>query len=205
MSESDVQRCEVADAPRCWPELHVLVVTHPRSVDLAIGREAARRRVRALLLRHAGPEIAASLVAAARAAPGACRASISHDSSRSVLAWCEHGCIGIDIVGAHRLVDSAVPALAIAAALYLGPDTAAVISSTTDAAQARTLFADAWARHEASLKCLGLALDEWSPALQVKLATCSTAVVSTPSEDIAGPAEWVTRIAWRNRSSCRVE
>ena len=201
MSEPDVHRCEVVDAPRCWPELNVLVVAHPRSADLATGREAARQRVRALLLNDAGPEIAASFVTAARAAPGACRASISHDSSHSMLAWCEHGCIGIDIVGAYRLADSAVPALATTAALYLGPDAAAVISSTADASQARRLFADAWARHEASLKCLGLVLDEWSPALQAKLATCSTAVVSTPSEDLVVSGGWVTRIAWRNRCS----
>ena len=205
MSEPDVHRCEVVDAPCHWPELHVLAVVHPRSTDLAAGREAARERVRALLLRCAGPEVAASAVASARAAPGACRASISHESSHSLLAWCEEGCIGIDIVSALRLADSAPPVLAATAALYLGPDAAAVISSAADASQARSLFADAWARHEASLKCLGLALDEWSPALQAQLATCLTAVVSPPSQDFVVSAGWVTRIAWRSRSSGRIE
>ena len=201
MSEPEVQRCEVVDAPRGWPELHVLVVAHPRSADLAAGREAARQRMRELLLRHAGPEIAAPFLAAARAARGACRASISHEQSHSLLAWCEHGCIGIDIVSPQRLADMAPPTLAATAALYLGPKASAVISPTTEASQARRLFADAWARHEARLKCLGLALDEWSPALQIQMARCLTAVVSPPLQDHAGSALWVTRIAWRSRSS----
>ena len=205
MSELNVHRCAVLGAPRRWPQLHVLTVAHMRTSGLAAGRESARQRVRALLLRNAGPEIAASFVAAARAGAGACRASISHESSHSMLAWCEQGCIGIDIVDTHRLADSAPQELAATAALYLGPDVAAVVSSTADASQARRFFADAWARHEASLKCLGLALDEWSPALQAQLATCLTAVVSPPSQDFVVSAGWVTRIAWRSRSSGRIE
>lgn len=197
MSDPDVHRCDVVDAPRHWPELHVLAVVHPLSTDLAAGREAARERARALLLRHAGPEVAASAVASARAAPGACRASISHESSHSLLAWCGHGCIGIDIVDVGRLADSAPPALAATAALYLGSDAAEVIASAADASQAIRLFADAWSRHEASLKCLGLALDEWSRALQVELATCSTAIVSHTRQDIVALVGGVIRIAWR--------
>ena len=202
MSEPESQRCEVVDAPIGWPVLHVLAVAHPRSADLAAGRDAARQHMRELLLRHAGPEIAAPFLAAAHAARGACRASISYEQSHSLLAWCEHGCIGIDIVSPQRVADMATPALAATAALYVGPKASAVISSTTEVSQARRLFADAWARHEASLKCLGLALDEWSPALQVNLASCLTAVVSSPSQD---HASWVTRIAWRGRSSPRVK
>jgi hypothetical protein len=196
MSEPEVQRCEVVDAPSAWPELHVLAVAHPRSADLAAGRDAARQRTRELLLRHAGPEIAAPFLATARAARGACRASISHEQSHSLLAWCEHGCIGIDIISPQRLADMASPALAATAALYLGPKASAEISPTTETSQARRLFADAWARHEASLKCLGLALDEWSPTLQVQMARCLTAVVGPSLHDPAGSVPWVIRIAW---------
>ena len=202
MSESEVQRCAVADAPSGWPALHVLRVAHLRSVDLAAGRDAARQRVRDLLLRHAGPEIAAPVLAAARAAAGASCASISHEHSHSLLAWCAQGSIGIDSVSLLRLADMSLPALVATATLYLGPKAAAVIGLSMSTVQARSRFADAWARHEASLKCLGLALDEWSPAVQAQLAGCSTAVVLPPAPalpDQACTALAVMRIAWCRR------
>ena len=205
MSEPEVQRCVVVDAPRGWPALHVLAVAHPRFADPAAGREAARRRLRALLLRHAGPEIAAPLLTAARAARGAGRASFSHEQSHSLLAWCEQGCIGIDIVSPQRLADMTAPALAATAALYLGPQVSALIRSTPEVAQACKLFAEAWASHEASLKCLGLALDEWSPGLQLQLTSCLTAAVAPPAQDCAGSALWVARIAWRSPFSAQDE
>lgn len=197
MNGPDVQRCAVLDAPSGWPALQVLMLRHRQPTDLAAGREAARQQVRALLLREAGHEIAAPFLAAARVAPGAARASISHESSYSLLAWCETGRIGIDAVSLPRLADLSRQDLVTTAMLYLGPKAAAAIMQTTDVAQARTLFADAWARHEASLKCLGLALDEASAALHGRLARCLTAVVAPPPQDAASASLAVIRIAWR--------
>ena len=201
MSEPEVQHCAVMNAPADWPRLQVRCVTHPLSADLKAGREAARQRVRHLLLREAGPEIATPFLAAPRESRGACRVSISHEQSHSVLAWCEQGCIGIDTVSPQRFADMAPPALAALASLYLGPKVALEISRSGEATAARMLFADAWARHEARLKCLGLALDEWSPTLQVELAGCLTAQVSPPAQDQAGAGLLVTWIAWRKLSN----
>ena len=197
MSEHEVQRCAVLDAPSDWPALQVLMVVHPQSADLAAGRDAARQRVRELLLRDAGPEIAAPFLAVARAAPGAGRASISHAQTHSLLAWCQRGCIGIDSVSPLSFADMSLQDLVALAVLYLGPKAAAAILLTTEAAKARTLFASAWARHEASLKCLGLPLDEWSPGLQRQLAGCLTAEVAPPAKTVAKAAASVIRIAWR--------
>jgi hypothetical protein len=197
MSEPEVWRCEVVDAPSGWPTLQVRMVLHTQLTDLEVGREAARQRVRGLLLREAGPEIAAPFLAATRVAPGAGRASISHAQTHSLLAWCQRGRIGIDAVSLYRLADMSPHDVLTTAEQYLGPNTAAAIMQATSDGQARTLFADAWARHEASLKCLGLALDEWSPALQGQLARCLTAVVVPPPQVFASIAMSITRIAWQ--------
>ena len=196
MNGPDVQRCAVLDAPSGWPALQVLMLRHRQPTDLAAGREAARQQVRALLLRKAGPEIAAPFLAAARVAPGAARASISHESSYSLLAWCETGCIGIDAVSPKRLDGMSRQALADVAMTYLGPHAASVMRATAEA-HASAWFADAWARHEASLKCLGLALEEGSPALQSQLAGCLTAVVVPPPRVFVSEALLAIRIAWR--------
>ena len=197
MSEATVQRCAVQGAPTGWPQLHVLVATHHESTTLAAGRDAARQRMRALLLQHAGPQIAAPLLATARAASGARRASISHDHTVSLLAWCAHGCIGIDAIHPQRLAAMAPDELVATAALYLGPLAATAVRQAPAAPQARAVFAEAWACHEAKLKCLGLALDEWSPAVQAQLAGCTTVGVAPPGGGGTLAAPWVARLAWR--------
>lgn len=197
--EPAVQRCDVVDAPPGWPALHVLAVAHPVVAEQcdAAARAAARRRVRELLLRHAGPEIATPFLATARSERGAHRVSISHEPSLSLLAWCEHGCIGIDIVDRRRLAPADPQELADTARLYLGPSSPASASHRSDAPGARVRFAEAWSRHEAKLKCLGLELGEWVPALEARLSSCQSAVVQLPPADHAGASPWVARVAWQ--------
>ena len=190
-------RCRVVAAPPDWPALQVLAVAHPGAPGHAHGRDAARRRVRQLLLQHAGPAIAAPFLATDGSASGACRASVSHEQGFSLLAWCEQGCIGIDVVGPRSLAGANPEELAITARLYLGADPAEGAARTATPQAASQRFASAWARHEAKLKCLGLVLEEGSAALWVRLADCRTARVALPPSlgcDAAASTAW---IAWR--------
>ena len=196
--ERGVWRCSVQDAPTSWPPLHVLRVDNTASEAQtdSMRRAAARQRVRALLLRHAGATIAAPLLAATPTARGAQRASISHEQTHSMLAWCDTGCIGIDTVDVPALARIGMRELGDMARLYLGPNRLPWADAVGEEPQLRRRFADAWARHEAQLKCLGLALDEWSPALQLKLAACQTAEVACPISNRDHSGSWVAWVAW---------
>lgn len=205
---TDVWRCRVVAPPADWPVLHVLAVVHPCTAPGGTGaaaateREAARRRVRELLQQHAGPAVAAPVLDAAGRACGGGRVSFSHEPGYSLLAWCEHGRIGIDAVGPRGLAGASTKELAQVACLYLGADPARRADRPPSAGTGRChrdrfLYARAWARHEARLKCLGLDLAETSATLQALLADCRAARVALPAalSGTAGrPAAW---LAWR--------
>lgn len=201
--EPGVWRCSVRDAPASWPHLHVLMVdsNSPETHNESSRRAVARERVRELLLRHAGPAITAPLLGATSSARGAQRTSISHEKTHSMLAWCDRGCIGIDTVGMQALASIGMRDLDDMARLYLGPTALPWADAVGGEPPTRRRFADAWARHEAQLKCLGLALDEWSPALQTKLAACQTAAVTLPTTDRSSSGQWVAWIAWCSEPS----
>ena len=196
--EPGVWRCSVQDARASWPPLHVLRVDNNASEAQtdSMRRAVVRQRVRALLLRHAGAAIATPLLAATPAARGAQRASISHEQTHSMLAWCNTGCIGIDTVDVPALASIGMRELGDMARLYLGPNSLPWADAVGEEPQLRRRFADAWARHEAQLKCLGLALDEWSPMLQARLAACQTAAVIGPTPNQGRSGAWVARVAW---------
>ncbi|QTD45738.1 hypothetical protein [Ottowia testudinis] len=66
--------------------------------------------------------------------------------------------------------------------------------------QARTAidiaaFTAAWAAHEARLKCLDEPLQEWSPALQARLAACQVRPLIIPAA-AGGGRRWQAAVAW---------
>lgn len=62
---------------------------------------------------------------------------------------------------------------------YLGPVESGLLKSTPST-QRPAAFAEAWTRLEACLKCLGLALTEWTPILEKKLAVCHVMTLALP-------------------------
>lgn len=109
--------------------------------------------------------------------------SVSHEPGLSLAVIHRAGPVGIDLL---RL-DSPLPDLDQLARDYLGPATAAALAALP-ATQRQAAFAGAWCRLEAGLKCLGMALGEWTPETGRQLADCTFT-------DIAMPAGWVAAVA----------
>lgn len=104
--------------------------------------------------------------------------SVSHMPGMSVAAIGRTAAIGVDLMpvgpGAEEMADWAQVALD-----YLGPTVADLLQRTAPA-QRSAAFAREWTRFEACLKCLGLAMTEWSPVLAQQLATCRVMVLALP-------------------------
>ena len=110
--------------------------------------------------------------------------SISHEAGLSLAAIRADGPVGIDLMA---LTDAALPDLEALARDYLGPRTAAALQAMDDA-QRQAAFARAWTAHEACLKCLGLALQEWSPALAGRIGRCRIVELNLPAQYIGAAA-----------------
>lgn len=110
--------------------------------------------------------------------------SISHEAGLTLAAVRDGGRVGVDLM---RATDAALPDWQATAHDYLGPEATARILAVS-AAQRPRAFARAWTRHEAALKCLGLPLSEWTPALARTLASCDLT-------DLALPAGYVGAVA----------
>lgn len=167
--------------------LHVLSVTTPATPLRAEARRivrAALRQALASLLPADTDDI--SLISAPGlpvrlAAPwDGVGLSVSHEAGRSVAAINLNGAVGIDLLRPGV----ALPDIDLLSRDYLGPHAAAAIAGIS-AAERQTAFARAWTAHEASLKCLGLPLAEWTPALASRLATCTRIEISMPPGWIA--------------------
>ena len=104
--------------------------------------------------------------------------SVSHMPGVSVAAIGRGAAIGVDVMhvdpGAEGMPDWARVALD-----YLGPTVTDLLQNTSHA-QRPAAFAQAWTRFEAGLKCLGLALTEWSPVLEQQLAACRVMALALP-------------------------
>lgn len=112
--------------------------------------------------------------------------SVSHAPGMSLAALAARRAVGVDLV---RL-DPGMPAMpdwAQVARDYLGP---AWVQQLHNAAplQRPAAFARAWTQLEARLKCLGLPLTEWTPALARQLQTCQVM-------PLALPADWCGSVA----------
>jgi 4'-phosphopantetheinyl transferase len=107
--------------------------------------------------------------------------SVSHEAGLSVAAVNRLGPVGVDIACELPVFDWHAVAQD-----YLGPAMARQLASQPLASQNQQ-FLRAWARHEASLKCLSLGLVEWTPALQTRLAALQVV-------DLELPAGWLGAI-----------
>lgn len=83
--------------------------------------------------------------------------SITHTGEYAYAAFHAHGAVGIDVMQVQQVPDMDRVALD-----YLGPEVRAMLAIASPARRA-DLFARAWARREAHLKCLGQALEEFKP------------------------------------------
>ena len=103
-----------------------------------------------------------------------CGLSISHEPGLSVAAINLCGAIGIDLMRPGDVPDWQQVALD-----YLGPQICKRIREHPENRRAHA-FAQEWTRYEACLKCLGLGIDEWHPALQSKLQRCNVTELALP-------------------------
>ncbi|QRM18361.1 4'-phosphopantetheinyl transferase superfamily protein [Dechloromonas sp. TW-R-39-2] len=103
--------------------------------------------------------------------------SCTHEPGLSLVAIHFNGPVGIDLM---RL-DAGLPdttEIRQLASDYLGPGMAQRLLADPQA------FAATWTAHEASLKCLGLALEEWTPALAERLAQCHCMQLALPASHV---------------------
>ena len=162
----------------------------------ALERSGARRLARQVLQQQLGPAEAARWLALPRAARGAQRVSVSYQTGASLLAWCERGAIGVDLVDLDGLALASQQDLVATAALYLGPDGAAAVAAAPLASEARIRFGLRWAGLEARLKCLGRELGEWRPALDRSLSTTDVAQVQVMDRNAQASRRWIGCVAW---------
>ncbi|QTD45732.1 hypothetical protein [Ottowia testudinis] len=124
--------------------------------------------------------------------------SISHAPGLTLAAWRPAGAVGVDVQALHEAPMDAEEAQRVAA-LYLGPNSVPNHPRVVEK-QARTAidiaaFTAAWAAHEARLKCLDEPLQEWSPALQARLAACQVRPLIIPAA-AGGGRRWQAAVAW---------
>lgn len=168
-----------AEAQQLLAEPSLLIAT----VDTA--KTAKRETVRQLVRRAAGEILALRLPGRAapiqllskpglplRLAPPdqSIGISFSHEAGCSLIAINLNGPIGADLLQTPENPAWQREILSLAND-YLGPEIAAQLARQSVPEQARH-FATAWTQHEARLKCLGLALCEWTPDLQQILGAC---------------------------------
>lgn len=115
--------------------------------------------------------------------------SISYCDELALVGLCPGAGIGIDLTAVTPLPDWEG-----VARLYLGPLAAASLAGLETGARARQ-FARDWAGMEAASKCLGLALEEWSPARQQRLQACQLSVSATRWPDAPDGAEFAWALA----------
>lgn len=104
--------------------------------------------------------------------------TVSHAPGCSVAAVHQHGAVGVDVMRIGEGADW-MPDWEIVARDYLGPQAQARIHQVTPDQRA-CAFAREWAALEARLKCLGMALTEWTPALAQRLAGCAVTALDVP-------------------------
>ncbi len=136
-----------------------------------LGQPAASVR----LVSHAGRAIRVDALPAPLAR---LHVSLSHAPGMSVAAIGRGAAVGVDVMhvqrGAEGMSDWARVALD-----YLGPTTTVLLQRTSPE-QLPAAFAQAWTRFEACLKCAGLALTEWTPVLEKRLASCRVMALALP-------------------------
>jgi 4'-phosphopantetheinyl transferase len=160
--------------------LHVVCIVHEQSQTRAGARERIRLALRELVagqLRldleqiaiQSAPGHAPLLLVAGEPSPAGI--SLAHDGWISIAAYHEHGPVGVDVMQVQHTADWYDVARD-----YLGPDVLGMLVATREA-ERPAAFAQAWTAREASLKCLGKALSEWSELP----GSCNVHAVAVPS------------------------
>jgi 4'-phosphopantetheinyl transferase len=108
--------------------------------------------------------------------------SLSHESGLSLGAINPHGAVGIDLMRIEPQEDWES-----VARNYLGPAAFQRIARAPGH-QLAEIFAREWVAYEASLKCHGISLDEWSPALDRVLLQCHVRKIDMPQGVVAALA-----------------
>lgn len=124
--------------------------------------------------------------------------SISHAPGLSLAAWCPAGMVGIDVQAVPH--DASHAELWRTAALFFTSNRLAALEQQAQEAPFIEAFARHWTAHEAALKCLGLALQEGSPALAGRLAGVRVAPLALPP---GSRADLVAALAWRPADRAR--
>lgn len=101
--------------------------------------------------------------------------SISHEAGLSVAALRRSGPVGVDILRIAPAFDWQAVARD-----YLGPQCLRRIASQPAPDQPQA-FASEWTSLEAGLKCLGIGLQEWCPALAQQLKSCCVMALDLPA------------------------
>lgn len=104
--------------------------------------------------------------------------SLSHAPGLSVAAIRSQKGIGVDIMPLNAGPDG-MPDWASVAQSYLGPQVYRQLAMVAPDQRAAA-FAQCWTDREAGLKCLGLALTEWTPALESGMAHVRVRTLALP-------------------------
>lgn len=166
------------------PGLTVIGITWPMPTSRPAARAGIRAALCATIAAFLGQPVSAITL---RSVPGQPLAldspclgmglSVSHETGISLAALHLHGAIGLDVV---RVKQDALPDWKQVARDYLGPAAHDRLTRLAPAHRAAA-FAQEWTLLEASLKCLGLALAEWTPALAQELASCHVRALDLPA------------------------
>lgn len=115
--------------------------------------------------------------------------SVSHEAGLSLLAIHLHGPVGIDLLRVADLPvdDTELQRLSMD---YCGEEAPASLATLPKEAR-RQAFAQSWVKLEASLKCLGEGLTEWSPERQVMLADCRIRELALPEGMVGAVAQQI--------------
>lgn len=178
---------QVLAALRSAPGCAALAIHTPQQNDRTVARQAIRDALRMLLGQH-WQQAAHSIRFTEQpgrpitvlSSPESVWLSVSHAPGLSVAAVHRHRPVGIDITHGTGAAE-ALPDWEALARDYLGPIAHQQLVHTPPAARA-TAFAFAWNQLEAGLKCHGLGLTEWTPALAAALAQCRYIRLALPAQ-----------------------
>ncbi len=196
---------------RAWPQnqhlaladlrssraLTVISVPTPATTNRLLARDLVRLALRQTLAAFLGQPVASITLVSHPGLPirvdaplARLHVSVSHMPGMSVAAISNGSGVGIDAM--HVDYSAAGMAdLAHVARDYLGPAVSDELQRLAPA-QGPSAFAEAWTHQEARLKCLGMALTEWTPALQAQLAPCPATRLALP-ENYRGAVAWCPR------------
>lgn len=167
------------------PALAVLGVATPETTDRRVARVLVRAALRQTLALHLGVSVAAVVLRSQPGQPVQVLApdadlcvSVSHMPGLSVAVIGRNRAVGVDLMQIDHDLE-AMPDWFCLARDYLGPAVALELQCSAPA-QRPAAFAQAWTRLEACLKCLGLPLSEWHPALAQRLETCEVRALALP-------------------------